>query len=227
MGMHRSGTTCLAGVLRQSGLFLGNPIASSTQENILIQRLHDDILKFNSCKWDYINHTNFTWDGLHRHRRNEIIQAYNEHNGTWGFKDPRTLLLLSFWLEVLQPRFVGTIRHPISVANSLIKRDMERRPHIRILTEEECLELWIIYNKQLLYWWNIYKFPILDFDQPEQQYKNALKKVITWLGLPTIDITYFDNTKRHWRLKSSSLPPEVELLYEELKTIARDSTNAL
>jgi hypothetical protein len=53
----------------------------------------------------------------------------------WGFKDPRTSLLLPFWRPLIGPaRFVICHRHPLEIAASLLRRDG--------LTLAQSLGLW-------------------------------------------------------------------------------------
>lgn len=57
-----------------------------------------------------------------------LLRKKSQPGQIFGFKDPRTAKLLSFWLRVFQvggfeARYVIAVRHPLSVADSLAKRD--------------------------------------------------------------------------------------------------------
>jgi hypothetical protein len=41
-------------------------------------------------------------------------------NRFWGFKDPRTLLTLPFWMEAVTPKFFGSFRHPLRLTGLLL-----------------------------------------------------------------------------------------------------------
>src|SRR6202042_3196435 len=62
--------------------------------------------------------------------RNESLHYLRTHflqHPLWGFKDPRTIRLLPFWLTVFERldvdgRYIVAIRNPLSVAASLLRR---------------------------------------------------------------------------------------------------------
>jgi len=66
-------------------------------------------------------------------------------NAPWIQKDPRMCITLGTWLELLnnEPAVLFTYRHPIEVANSLVKREKN-------FSLEHGLRLWIIYNMKAL-----------------------------------------------------------------------------
>src|SRR5687767_1907436 len=122
--MHRSGTSCLAGSLEEAGLYLGDVITSApanakgNRENKRIMNLHDAVLHHSGGSWDKLPQR-LSWSEQHREERDQIVRGYAAAP-RWGFKDPRTLVLLDFWREVLgELEFVGTFRHPWLVAESL------------------------------------------------------------------------------------------------------------
>ncbi len=128
LGMHRSGTSCLAGCLQEAGLELGDVVERAphnpkgNRENLAIRSLNDDVLAYSNGAWDQPPE-NLRWTRGHRRRRDEIISGYAEFS-PWGFKDPRTVLTLPFCGEVLPHLlFAGTFRHPMAVAGSLAWRD--------------------------------------------------------------------------------------------------------
>src|SRR6266446_4453200 len=143
LGMHRSGTSCLVGLLEQAGVFLGevsrkNPSnLKGNGENPRIMALHEELLRINGGSWDAPPET-VVWPRELKTRRDGIIGDYRGAP-LWGFKDPRTLLALDGWLEALPGlQFVGIFRHPLSVAESL-----ERRNGFSL---EKGLRLWSAYN---------------------------------------------------------------------------------
>lgn len=58
LGMHRSGTSCLTGLLQQTGLELGDVVTEAphnkkgNRENLDIMRLNDDVLAHSRGSWD-------------------------------------------------------------------------------------------------------------------------------------------------------------------------------
>ena len=71
LGMHRSGTSCLAGSLQESGIYLPDASAENkynrkgNRENHLIMQLNDDILAFNDASWDAPPIRKLVWDESH------------------------------------------------------------------------------------------------------------------------------------------------------------------
>ena len=190
LGMHRSGTSCLAGSLQAAGLELGtvhtaNPYnKKGNRENQAIMDLHESLLAHSEASWDAP--AVVTWDDEHRAARDAIIASYRDAP-IWGFKDPRTCFTLEGWLEALpEARLVGTFRNPRSVADSLVHRNRGLGDH------EAWYAVWEAYNRQLLHYHRNHRFPIVDFDQPGDRYLRSLDKVYQQLrlrpGLDSLDL---------------------------------------
>lgn len=201
--MHRSGTSCLAGTLEEAGLHLGTVIteaphnAKGNRENKLIMDLQEDVLVHSGGAWD-VPPARLRWTDEHRRRRDAIIASYG--GGSWGFKDPRTLLTLDFWLEALgSVDFVGTFRHPRLVAESLLARNGGEL--------ERWLSLWAAYNERMLALHERSPFPIVRFDVDPADYRVAVSSVVRQLGLPEPrELRFFEPELRH-----HNEPPEDDL----------------
>lgn len=219
LGMHRSGTSCLAGTLAEAGLFLGevsrkNPHnLKGNHENSKIMALHEDLLLANQGSWDSPPRQ-VTWSEQHKIIRDEIIKDY-EGVAYWGFKDPRLLLTLDGWLEALPPvTMAGVYRHPLLVAQSLQARDK--------FSIERGIDLWVYYNKKLLSYYHTYKFPIISFDTAENIFRRKLSQLLWQLDLPMLPETlnFFDPALRNTTIKPVQLPEHVSRLYETLNETA-------
>lgn len=195
LGMHRSGTSCLAGSLQEAGLYLGEVNiaaphnAKGNRESRAIMDLQDDLLRANGGDWDAPPHE-VIWSVEHRARRDAIIATYPSDR-LWGFKDPRTLLTLPGWLEALpSARFVGTFRHPLAVAASLHARNG--------IAVEKSLTLWETYNRLLLDYQRQFGFPIVSFDWPPERYHQRLLSITTVLNLtvPSTGFAFFESALR-------------------------------
>ena len=96
LGMHRNGTSCLAGCLEERGLNLGDVVNTAphnrkgNQENLELRAINDAVLTQSGGAWDNPPEVLSGDDDL-RQRRDRHIAA-NSSVETWGFKDPRTLL---------------------------------------------------------------------------------------------------------------------------------------
>jgi hypothetical protein len=114
LGMHASGTSCLAGSLEEAGLWLGevNTVsdnnAKGNRESKRIYELHDAILIGSGGSWARPPAI-VRWSDAHRAERDAIIRSFADVP-VWGFKDPRTLLVLDLWREALPDlRFRGHV----------------------------------------------------------------------------------------------------------------------
>lgn len=195
LGMHRSGTSCLAGSLEEAGLYLGEVNtaaphnAKGNRESRAIMDLQDDLLRANGGEWD-APPEQVVWPPEHRARRDAIIAGYPTDR-IWGFKDPRTLLTLSGWLEALPSvRFVGTFRHPLAVAASLYARNQ--------VPVEKSLDLWVAYNRLLLDYQQRFEFPIVCFDWSPERYGQCLQALAPVLNLavPAEGFAFFESALR-------------------------------
>lgn len=222
LGMHRSGTSCLAGSLQEAGLYLGEVNTSAphnakgNRESRTIMDLQDSILHFNGGAWDDPP-KNVIWSAEHRAQCDIIIGSYPSDR-IWGFKDPRTLLTLEGWLEALPTaRLVGTFRHPLAVAASLQARNG--------YSIEKSLMLWEVYNRRLLDEQRRFGFPLLCFDWSPELYQQQLYKAVTLLKLtvPESGFSFFESALRHNGERESNkrpFPPSVAKLYHNLCELA-------
>ena len=220
LGMHRSGTSCLAGILEKAGVFFGDVARSSTFnvkgniENVRIMNLHDELLRQNNGAWDNPP-ADIKWTDDLKCERDRIIQEYG-HAPFWGFKDPRVLFALDGWLEVLQDVFlVATYRHPCSVAKSLEKRNK--------FSHDKSLSLWMGYNKKLLFYYEKFKFPVVSFDLAEAEYKNKISELLALLECDSIDdaFEFYENGLRNSQdVSYFDVPEDVLEIYEKLNRAA-------
>lgn len=216
LGMHRSGTSALAGCLEEAGVFLGEVRSANranprgNRENLRIIALHKALLKRNGGAWDRPPER-VAWSRRACWRRDRIIRSFARHP-VWGFKDPRALLCLDGWLEALpELRCVGIFRHPVLVARSL-----ERRNGFPL---ERGLALWLDYNRRLLHYHDLLDFPLLSFDEDGPVFLDKVKQVVAGLGLGLEPdrIGFFNPDFRH-QLEAASpqLPAQCAQLYGEL-----------
>lgn len=184
LGMHRSGTSSLAGSLQQRGLYLGDVYESrphnrkGNRENQRIMDLNDAVLRCSGGAWDDPPAA-LRWDDGCVASRDAIALGLEREAGgkPWGFKDPRTLLTLPFWRERLpQARFLGTFRHPAQVARSLRARDPS-------MAAGAAFSLWLEYNRRLLALHEASPFPLADFDADPAGYVGTVDAMARWIGL--------------------------------------------
>ena len=103
LGMHRSGTSCLTGCLRNYGLQLGI-VADYTiynkkgnQENKEVFSLNEAVLNFNGGFWYEPIRKTLKFDDELEARRDELLAGYQFLPKPWRIKDPGMLLTYPFW----------------------------------------------------------------------------------------------------------------------------------
>ncbi len=181
-GMHRSGTSSLAGSLQKSGLYLGDVFVfnphnlKGNRENKRILKLNNNIFQKNSGDWSHPPE-DFVFDQEDNNERDLIIDDFcAKANSMWGFKDPKLVFIYSFWKTSLpQANLVGTFRHPLSVATSLLNRNN--------LPLSEGFKLWYSYNLKLLQIWEEQEFPIISFDNSADDCLKNIKRLVDFLEL--------------------------------------------
>jgi hypothetical protein len=182
--MHRSGTSCLAGILEASGAHLGE-VATRSPHNLRgnrelesVWRLNDDVLRGSGGCWKDPP-TNVTYTDQHRSRRDQILRDLQVSRPRVAcIKDPRLLLMLGFWEESLpneSTRIVATVRDPARVALSLAARDG--------ICYTDGLRLWRDYNERLLALGAERVTAIIDFSLSDMQYLSQAEALVRSVGL--------------------------------------------
>lgn len=201
LGMHRSGTSCLTGQLQQAGLALGEVIEQApfnqkgNRESPHILSLNNALMSYNGGSWDDPT-DELTWLESHEEQRDRVLSRYADI-ARWGFKDPRSLFTLPFWLEGLpgaKVRYIGCIRHPLSVARSLHSRNAA-------FSVARGIELWRRYNENLIGYQTRYGFPLVDFDLELRPYVASIERALKYLelgpGVSASKLDFFDDELRH------------------------------
>lgn len=161
LGMHRSGTSALAGALHIGGIAMGTdrhfdppPMPQNPRgfyEDYRFSRVNDRICRKNGYRvksWEVP--PPIMDDSLPLLARRLLLLRSNGRRFTsWGWKDPRTCLTFGFWISSL--RLLGRLgdvhvvfgfRDPLAVAESLRRRND--------LGLERSLDLWHAYNDRAL-----------------------------------------------------------------------------
>ncbi len=221
LGMHRSGTSFLTGSLQQAGLELHrvheqNPHnLKGNRENPAIMQLNDWILDSNGGSWDNPPDSP-RWSEAQFAQGKDIVAQYESYS-IWGFKDPRVLITLQGWRELMPDvEFVGIFRHPLLVAQSLNRRNEK-------ISLEKGLELWRIYNELLLRLYGQENFPILEFDPAAEDMGTVAQNLARSLRLPRpAAIQFFEEELVNQKqFNDDFMDDATTRLYRELQSIAR------
>ncbi len=157
LGMHRSGTSALMGVLNAFSVEIGTggsgfikPSFDNQKgffELLDIVNLNDRIFSGLLSSWDSLYALPENWwkrSGINEYRKeiSAVIKTNFEDSGITSIKDPRLCRLLPLWSEVFEelgvkPFFIIPLRNPLEIANSLKTRDG--------FTLEKSLLLWMTY----------------------------------------------------------------------------------
>ncbi len=216
LGMHRSGTSLVAGILeklgvnmgkRQVGVHWSNPLGH--YENIDFVKMDDKILEKAGGTWDnppeISDILRLTSDEKLMSEIEKVVRI-NEDT-VWGWKVPTTSLTIELYLPFLtDPHFVVCYRDPEAIARSLKKRDdMDR---------EKALQLTDHYIKSIKEFFRRHpelKYIEIHYEDVVKNPEEAIRGLIDFLGIrPTQE--QINNAL------SLVLPPdEVEKLKNELK----------
>src|SRR4051812_1867693 len=134
--MHRSGTSATARLLGQAGLDLGpsmmperidNPLGY--YEDLAFYDLNVELLAAGigddprlDPPWAFADRLDPSHLERLRPRAEELLAARSARDDAWGFKDPRTTVLLDFYDELIPAaRYVFVYRPPWDVVASLLR----------------------------------------------------------------------------------------------------------
>jgi len=231
VGMHRSGTSMVAALLHHAGLYLGPedelmPATPDNQdgfwENMRFVELNDEILSTLGGGWDEPP-APFVMDGpgltAARLKAEALGHEFDLHR-PWGWKDPRTTVLLPFWLDAFPDvRLVGCVRNPLEVALSLHRRNY--------FSYERGLTLWLDYNARLLKTAPPERLLLTHYEAYFADPPAELRRVLAYCGMEASDAKVEEasaavrDVLRHNRfdiadLIAADVSPEVIGLYARL-----------
>jgi hypothetical protein len=163
LGMHRSGTSCLAGMLAEGGVASAGDAVVRNWDNARghhelreLIRLDEAVLAHSGGHW-LAPPREVRWTDAHARERDELLRAPLRL-----LKDPRMLLVLPFWrASRAAMRTIAIVRHPLAVARSL--------EAWRQIPLSEGLALWTAHNRALAADRAQHGYPIVDFDQPANE----------------------------------------------------------
>lgn len=157
LGMHRSGTSALAGIVAALGA--GTPARLMPPapfnprgywEPVAIVKVHDEILRALEIEWSTWRSVPAAWfrsDAAARYRAvlSDLVLSEYDASPLFVMKDPRLCRLLPLWHRVfaglgIAPAFLITLRHPLAVAASLERREGIGTSHAVLVWMRHMLE---------------------------------------------------------------------------------------
>jgi hypothetical protein len=138
LGMHRSGTSALAGALSRMGLFVGEPDALTATswenpegffERLDARKICDALLHGSDADWWKVSgfdpdEADFQTVVRQRPAIRDMVRRLDESGRSWALKEPRLCLLMPIFRSMLhRPFAIITVRNPMEVARSLRRRN--------------------------------------------------------------------------------------------------------
>jgi len=174
IGMHRSGTSTVMNALACLGVSLGDNLLPPGVDNP--KGFFED-KSVNDLNVEMLDAIGQTWFSLSLVRDEDIdklitlgyvekaialLSDKTRNTPVFGFKDPRVSKLLKFWKRVFarmncDVQYVLCLRHPLSVANSLLKRNKS--------PIQKGYLLWLSYNMSIVTESQDLRLIALDYDQ--------------------------------------------------------------
>ena len=190
-GMHRSGTSVTAAFLQSLGVFIGNNLLKGSYANPQGYFEDMDFLSFqrqllsSCCSQEERGFPDWGWtesELLNRQQFSRYVEpakrlifARQNQSQIWGWKDPRTTLLLDFWRGIVPDvGYILIYRYPWDVADSILRLNV---PFFRE-NPDFCLRVWRFYN------WHLW-----DFYQRNRD-RSLLVNINTLLEYPEIFVSF-------------------------------------
>ncbi|MGA8327577.1 MAG: sulfotransferase [Candidatus Cybelea sp.] len=238
VGMHRSGTSAVARGLKALSVYLGRNFLDAQPENPTgywedkgIVELNERVLKALRLTWDGVapiarrSFGGWRMWRLRREARRYLRRSFIEEP-LWGFKDPRTLRLLPFWLRVfhesdVNDAYVLVIRNPSSVAASLFKRQG--------MQLETAQRLWLVYTLPYLEELASKPMVVVDYDLLMGDPRGQLERIARKLQLTatTGDVENFTCEFLDAKLRHTVFSPEEIDATSEVGRLTRDAYTLL
>jgi hypothetical protein len=215
-GMHRSGTSALAGLLHHNGIamgdeatFLPKPLPENPKgfyENIRFRVINDWITLWHGYKVE-----DFRLPLPRALRLEDIPQEIKAHMSSlidkyetrytiWGWKDPRTCLTGQIWLDLLaekdlleNTRVIAIRRDPEKIAESMVQRGNSYhskthspREHFKLLADA--------YTRRLA---ELHPDMWIGFQELLDAPQAVAQRLESVLGVPIKDLTHIDPKVSH------------------------------
>lgn len=162
-GMHRSGTSLVAGLLQTLGIGMGSRLVPADHANPRGYFEDRDMVDFHQRVFhrrfadERTGHPDWGWTPAASVHPDDarpfvadataLVARRSAAGYPWGFKDPRTTVLLDFWHALLpSPVYIGVYREPSAVAQSMQRLGAD----VFLRHPDYARKIWGFYNQHLL-----------------------------------------------------------------------------
>jgi hypothetical protein len=238
LGMHRSGTSAVSGLMGLLGAnlgladLLGYPAFDNAKgyfEFNPFVHVNETMMRRVDAAWDRLPSPMPDWANheLFQDLKPFVTNCVREHFGTsevWAFKDPRCCFTFPFWRSVLPSplKVVLVFRHPLEVADSLASRN--------VLPCDQSLALWSAYVTESIRGSSGLRRHVMFYEDLLESPKLEVKRLLDFTGLPDLPDgkwqeieSFMDRDLRHHRRKAKELgdcrelPAQVVKLFQGLR----------
>ena len=186
LGMHRSGTSMVSGILKRLGIDVGKDLLGKVKSNPFghfedrqFINMNKRILKSCGGSWSsppsvksILNQKKFFSDEIRK-----LVKK--NQSDVWGWKEPRTTLTIELYLPHLNnPYFLVCYRNEMDIAKSLNKRNN--------MSTKESLKLTELYNKRIDIFFmkhQGFKKHDLYYDNIRKNPSKEIKEIIDFLDI--------------------------------------------
>lgn len=245
LGMHRSGTSAIARGLQTMGVALGDHLEPPAEginekgywEDIDFVALNAEMLEISGRSWHSLDpiqtiDVDSLCDRGYLSRATDLLHSKISGLDYFGLKDPRTAVLLPFWERVFingdfDVQYILAIRNPVSVVNSLARRDG--------FDPEKSFLLWAEHMVSGLANVRMRPLILVDYDQLMSDPAEQLHRLASWLGthvdaekLEVYRSDFLDEKLRHSKFSNDDVQaneaasPLVREIYSVLVTASNE-----
>ena len=237
LGMHRSGTSALAGTLFQFGLDFGSQLTKAIAnenpkgffENIFVQELNKKIMAESGYTWDsyHFNYDKVPHNKIHKYIKEakKIIKKEYRYSDNFVVKDPRICLLFPIWEQAcnelkIKIKIILPFRNPLEVALSLKKRNN--------FSIEKGLILWSHHFLAAEYFSRSYERFFISFDELLEDTKNVVDELYEFTALKgrkkRKDVDEFlDSSIKHNNILMENFTKETPKYLQRILVLLRES----
>ena len=191
LGMHRSGTSALTGVLNLLDVYLGSDLMEGNSanqkgyfENNHFYQVNEKLLSMIDSSWDDVFFNDEKIKSIEKFDDlKSVIQKEFEFANIFAIKDPRLIYLFPIYKKVLESlqidiKIILPYRNPVEVANSLNRRDS--------MSKEKGLLLWAYHFLLAEKHSRGYDRVFISFDELIQNTDSAIEKISQSLNLKLV-----------------------------------------